>query len=70
MLARAGLLALAPVAEADLFAPPTNVPAGTGPLGLATGDFDHDGDRDMLTSVAGDQRVTDTVRLTVVRGPA
>jgi hypothetical protein len=48
-----GLLALAPAAHADLFAPRVEFPAGQDPVFLATGDFNHDGDRDIVTANTG-----------------
>jgi hypothetical protein len=65
LLAIAGLLALAPAAKADLFASPINVPAGASALGLATGDFNHDGDRDIVVGNVGDAHL-----LTAGHGPS
>jgi VCBS repeat protein len=53
LFAVTGLLALAPEARADLFAPRVEFPAGQDPVFLATGDFNHDGDRDIVTANTG-----------------
>jgi VCBS repeat protein/centrosomal CEP192-like protein len=58
LFAVTGLLALAPAAEADLFAPAEHFPAGVTPQFLATADFNRDGDRDF---VVGNQATTSGV---------
>jgi hypothetical protein len=50
-------LVLAPPASADLFAPPAHFPAGDEPRALATGDFNHDGDRDIAVGNNGAGRL-------------
>jgi hypothetical protein len=56
----AGLAAFILVGTAQAqfsFAPTASVPTGTQPSGLAAGDFDGDGDRDLATTADGPDRI-------------